>query len=345
MFESYFFDKRATINYRVFRVMKALEKTNFTINKLSQETGLSYSQTYNAFQDIMKDLQAIQAAPENADEELNEVVFQEIGAAVSVDQYRFHLLDQSMGFRFFEYLFKTPAPEVHQFCRDNDLSISTLRRRVDPFKQYIMKHGMHLNSSTWALEGPEMQIRMLILTFFMLAYRGNGWPFSEQAYRDNTAMFDEINGSDTAHWFAPRTSITKQDLLVLAIQNMRIAQGNVLTPNDKLALLFLDDEVRPLPLIFTNEHFPNLSSPQLTAECEFYYFTRCHYLVFGGERTEADKWLTGHFANAAGPIGAFADGMLQSLTRHAQVTSRKPRSRPMKICGSTFTAWHLAIIC
>ncbi len=35
MFEAYFFDKRATINYRVYRVLKALQNTAFTVNKLS----------------------------------------------------------------------------------------------------------------------------------------------------------------------------------------------------------------------------------------------------------------------------------------------------------------------
>ncbi len=62
MFEAYFFDKRATINYRVYRVLKALQNTNFTVNRLSQEAQLSYSQAYNAFQDIIADLQQLKAA-------------------------------------------------------------------------------------------------------------------------------------------------------------------------------------------------------------------------------------------------------------------------------------------
>lgn len=103
MFEAYFFDKRATINYRVYRVLKALQNTAFTVNKLSQEAQLSYSQTYNAFQDIMADLQTMSPKTvSTADEEAFNILAQN----VSVDQYRFHLLNHSMAFAFFDYLFK-----------------------------------------------------------------------------------------------------------------------------------------------------------------------------------------------------------------------------------------------
>ncbi|WP_054722564.1 hypothetical protein [Lacticaseibacillus nasuensis] len=102
MFESYFFDKHMLTNYRVFRVMKALSTSSFTVTRLAEVVGLSYAQTYAAFQAIMKDLQSLGIVPETA---VNEVTFQHIAKAITVDQYRLHLLDQSPSFNLFRYLF------------------------------------------------------------------------------------------------------------------------------------------------------------------------------------------------------------------------------------------------
>lgn len=49
MFEASFFDRHSLINYQLFRAMKTLQQTAMSINTLSRNTGLSYSQTYTAF--------------------------------------------------------------------------------------------------------------------------------------------------------------------------------------------------------------------------------------------------------------------------------------------------------
>lgn len=318
VFESYFFDKRATINYRVFRVMKALQSSNFTINRLSQVTGLSYSQTYNAFQDIMAGLQQMHEKPVKT---TTEVAFTELAGKLTVDQYRFHLLANSMAFQFFDYLFKTEKPDVHDFCKVNQLSISTLRRRIDPFKVYIQAHNITLNASTWALEGSEMQIRLLMLTFFQLAYRGNGWPFSTTNLAQTRATFSTIQAQKAPFLPEVQPNVTKQDLLMLAIQLMRIAQGHVLEETDRLMLLVVGEEEDPLPLIFTSERFPALSTPQLAAECAFYCFTRIHFISIENTLSARDQWLLDHFAATDNLVARFAGGMLDALCNAAQPDS------------------------
>lgn len=52
MFEASFFDRHSLINYQLFRAMKTLPQTTLSINALSRATGLSYSQTYTAFQTV-----------------------------------------------------------------------------------------------------------------------------------------------------------------------------------------------------------------------------------------------------------------------------------------------------
>ena len=56
MFEASFFDRHSLTNYQLFRAMKTLPQTTLSINALSRATGLSYSQTYTAFQTVLVQL-------------------------------------------------------------------------------------------------------------------------------------------------------------------------------------------------------------------------------------------------------------------------------------------------
>lgn len=56
MFEASFFDRHSLINYQLFRAMKTLQQTTMSINTLSRNTGLSYPQTYTAFQTVLAQL-------------------------------------------------------------------------------------------------------------------------------------------------------------------------------------------------------------------------------------------------------------------------------------------------
>ncbi|MFD1431456.1 helix-turn-helix domain-containing protein [Lacticaseibacillus yichunensis] len=311
MFESYFFDKRAMINYRVFRVMKALEDTNFTVNRLSAETQLSYSQAYNAYQDILNGLARLSGQPADATAE-----FSTLSAGVTVDRYRFQLLQDSMAFQFYDYAFRTQTPNVHDFCKNRDYSISTLRRRIDPFKTYLQSLGLSLNASTWALEGDELQIRLAMLTFFQLAYRGAGWPFASQNLQVVQGLYQSISEDASQQWFpAPRTA-TKQILLTLAICWMRIQFGHVLPPKAKLTKLFADKDARPLPMVFTSERFPELNAVALTTECAAYYFLRLHFLTIEDTPDALDNWMIDQFDEKTDPVGAFAAGLINTLQTH-----------------------------
>ena len=66
----------------------------------------------------------------------------------------------------------------------------------------------------------------------------------------------------------PVEPMSKEALVVLAIQLMRIKQGHPLLPNRRMQLLFSGHEDLP-DLIFTSEQFPNLSDSQLNSEKQF----------------------------------------------------------------------------
>lgn len=95
MFEASFFDRHSLINYQLFRAMKTLQQTTMSINTLSRNTGLSYSQTYTAFQTVLAQLNQILP-----DKKIDESSFAAVLPDVSIDRYRFSLLKNSLPLNF-----------------------------------------------------------------------------------------------------------------------------------------------------------------------------------------------------------------------------------------------------
>jgi hypothetical protein len=293
----------------VYRVLKALQNTDFTVNRLSQEAQLSYSQAYNAFQDIMSDLQAM---TDSTVPIADEVAFQKLGEAVTVDEYRFHLLKDSMAFNFFDYAFKADSPDVHEFCEQNDLSISTLRRRVEGFKVYLQSKGVTLNTSTWAPEGNELRIRMVLVNFFILAYRGVGWPFGDAHYHETVALAKQLHDCAPEAWFNRPEHDTKQDLLALGVQRLRLTQQHALPEIPRLLALTQAPDLADLPVVLRPA-----APADPVMESAYFYFSRIHFLSLQGHMTWTDQWLIDHFQRRADAVAHFADGLLAYLVTQA----------------------------
>ncbi|HAJ53961.1 MAG TPA: transcriptional regulator, partial [Lactobacillus sp.] len=259
------------INYQLFRAMKTLPQTTISINALSRTTGLSYSQTYTAFQTVLVQLNKI--IPDEAVDEAN---FTQFLKRVTLNQYRFALLKDSLPFEFFDDVFKNPHPDFHRFKENHQTSVSTLSRRITPFRDYLADNGVSLNSTTWAIEGDELHIRLAMFTFFMLAYRGAGWPFSAVQEQQAKTLLAEINQVAPTFLLVPVQPMSKEALVILAIQLMRIKAGHALLRNRRMQLLFSGHDDLP-DLIFTQSRFPNLSASELKAEKQFYYFMRMYF--------------------------------------------------------------------
>lgn len=321
MFEAYFYDKHTQTNYHVFRLLKARQHDSFTINRLSLEAKLSYSQAYNAFQDIMTALQAKNA---HGSGPLNETEYARLSADVTVDDYRYFLLSDSMAFRFFDYAFRQSTPDVHQFCSDWGLSISTLRRRIAPFKRYLTSKGLRLNTSTWALEGDELKARMLILTFYNMAYRGVGWPFSERAFQTAKQRYLYLTQGQ-ARLFGPSTTSMKQELLLLAVQAMRIEQGHILAVPDRIPDLFA--EFRAPGTDFPAETLPPLTKVQRQCERNFYDFACWHFISLSHTVSARDQAVMRVLGQPATCAHHFAHGLLSYLQAQCPPADRQEESQ------------------
>lgn len=309
MFEAYFFDKRATINYRLYKSLKAMQGADFTINKLSKYMGMSYQQTYNAFNDIMSDLDVI---AQTKSDEFTEKDFFPLAEGITDNQYRFYLLQQTIAFRFFDQLFQAGSIDVDAFCDVNQISLSTLRRRIDPYRQYLKTVQVDFNMATWLLDGEERHVRFAILTFFQIAYRGNGWPLRTLNVDTVTTAFKEINACTGPFLIGKRVAIQKIDLLILGVQLLRIRQNKVLSPSARMTPMIQGNPEIP-DLIFTADNFPQLSSTTLTAERNFYYFSRSRLFNPGEQLTEEDHHFLDQFNTHDTPIKRFSDGLMNQL--------------------------------
>lgn len=318
MFEASFFDRHSLTNYQLFRAMKTLPQTTLSINALSRATGLSYSQTYTAFQTVLVQLNQMIPA-----ETIDEANFAQFLGNVTINQYRFALLKKSLPFVFFDDVFKNPHPDFHTFKEVHQTSVSTLRRRITPFRDYLADNGVNLNSTTWAIEGDELHIRLAMFTFFMLAYRGAGWPFSAEEEKQAKTLLTVINQTDPDFLLMPVEPMSKEALVVLAIQLMRIKQGHPLLPNRRMQLLFSGHEDLP-DLIFTSEQFPNLSDSQLKAEKQFYYFMRLYFMTVTRQPQKIDRQLLTHFGETDNLVNRFVTGLVDHLNDQLKKTDRQP---------------------
>ena len=310
MFESYFYDKRALTSNRLFKALKTESGPDFTINRLSKKMGMSYQQTYNAFQDIMHDLEVIGQKPQA---DMTESDFAKMAKDITTDQYRFYLLRQSVAFLFYCAIFQDNQIDARKFCEQHNISISTLRRRVEPFRNYLLSVRVNLNTSTWQLEGAELQIRAAMVAFFQISYRGNGWPFEHFPQTYVQHELELINDFGEQFVFVPQPAIQKPDLLQLAIQLMRMTQGNVLTPQPRMQLLVHEKAQDLHPLIYTRTNFPALSSTALVAERDYFYFNQMRKFSVADHLTHDDDLIRACLNQTDNIVKRFADGMLPRL--------------------------------
>lgn len=330
MFESYFFDKHSAIKFRLFQTLKSLNGEGFTVNKLSKTMSMSYQQTYNSFQDVMADLESMQGKASNRakgkkDEKEND--FAALAKTVHVDTYRFYLLQQSVTFSFFNTLFQNDGIDSAKFCKDENISASTLRRRIEPFREFLQEKQIRFDPTTWKLQGTEFQIRMLLNSFYTEAFRGAGWPFTgiDEKFVESALRTIDDRAAEIGWPKVPYAS--KQLLVDLAIQLLRISQHEYFIVNPRLQNLmrhFRDytDPTKPLDhLYFTKTNFPHLVDRVLDSERDYYFFTRASLLTSGVNDNQVDRILRGFFRSFDNPVTDFVDQMIATLTKNLAPSS------------------------
>lgn len=303
LFEEIFLEKAGLQKFQMFRVLTAFDAANLTITDLSNKMGLSYQQSYNIFQELTEDIAAITGKSRAASKK----ALTTAGALpVSVDDYRYRLLEDAVSFQFLDYLVQGNRPSVDRFCAERFISRSTLMRKTAQLRKFLTRYHLKLSLTTPGLTGDEKQIRLFLNAVYWLGCHGAKWPFTSvklpvirQQYEQlATAKSDPIG--------------TIQDLMFWALCRIRMSRGFVIDDCTRFDELF--DGYGPFrPIIYDKKQFSALPSPVLRAETAFFYFFQNKTIQFGPLTTN-DEHLLDYLKGNDGETWQFLVGLSRHLS-------------------------------
>ncbi|WDF82434.1 helix-turn-helix domain-containing protein [Lacticaseibacillus pabuli] len=312
MFENLFFDKRSEVAYRLFKLMKSLSGNSLTVSRLSTLMDLSYPQTYKAHQEVYADLVKINKENLNRDV-TEEATFQELAENISVECYRFFLLQQSLAFRFIDEAFRNDGADIGAFAKAAGLSTATIRRRLDPFRDLMQRNKLYFDQVSWAPRGPEFGLRCLLDTFYYEGYRGGPWPFEKVISQDEARQIYLIINQHKMLGVDQTDVISRGNLIMIGVMKMRLAQGHAVPISTRFDQL-VPYEKNPDNEPFTTTYFPGITERVLTNEMRHYHFVRAVAMSSSPYDTQGGRELREHLHSFANPVDDFVQHVLNELT-------------------------------
>jgi hypothetical protein len=271
----------------------------------------SYSKAQHALNTILLDLAHLQGIPvEDAPAKM--AGFEQLAANISRGQYRQHLLTDSIVFKFFDAVFQGELVDIAQFAAANARSVSTIRRKAEPLRDFLIDKGILYNTKDATISGNEINIRTVLTLFYTDVFDGAVWPFRSVS-REQVVAFcntlqtkrDELGGEHLSY-------IPYDRMVGLAIQLLRMQQQHYYVMNSAVNSLLNGNE--PVdPLIFTSINFPTIHPRTLRAEVNYFYFCEIVRLNYSGTDSCSQQAIRAFFARSNNPVGHLVDKILQVL--------------------------------
>ncbi|KRK33209.1 helix-turn-helix domain-containing protein [Loigolactobacillus bifermentans] len=298
-FEEILMEKASIQKFDMFRHLKSWNSKSFTINDLSRALHLTYQQTYNIFQELLRDMAELD--PESNVKRGRHDVLERQGFRISIDHYRVYLLQQSIAFQFLDYLLQQPHPTITQFCDDYFVSRSTLLRKTTALKKFVGQFGLKFSYSRLDLTGSERNIRLVLFYFYWLIFHGLSWPFKNVAHQD-MIDFQEFVNQPTLEGEVAQA----QEVLMLGICVQRIQTGHLIESHDDFQIQKVAD-AKPIQQALAKLVQTPLTPDRLAEECHFIYFVRATRLSFALQQTQQSETVYHYFEARQDPIWHFMD--------------------------------------
>ncbi|MFL2029770.1 helix-turn-helix domain-containing protein [Loigolactobacillus zhaoyuanensis] len=265
LFEELFLEKADLQKYDMFRVLKSAGANSLTINDISDRLHLSYQQTYNTFQDLLRDMQSLDT---HLDTTLDRhALLSQQTFKVSLDRYRLFLLEQSLVFQFIDYLVQSPDATVGEFCDQHFISKSTLLRKSAPLKHFMAQYSLRFAYTNLQITGDECNIRYFLFIIYWTGFHGIKWPFRNFSETETNQLVSAINSPSTD------TITLLQKKLLLGLTHIRIKHGYLVRNSaafDSLTIHNPDFE----QLTLSAELFADLSNKNRQLETKFFFFAQ-----------------------------------------------------------------------
>ncbi|MDM8212655.1 helix-turn-helix domain-containing protein [Enterococcus hirae] len=335
LFEEIMMDTASWNRYRVFRLLVVLPPDIYTINQLVKHFDFSYQQLYTLLHEVDNDLTAQSA--------FHEHFFIKNGGldtrrlAVTVDDYRYLLVKEGIPYQFLCYLMRDdPQKSVENFCREVEISRSTLGRKLKPLSQYFKQYQLRISYSKLRIVGDETKIRMTLFYLFWFCVKGTYWPFSEEIANFSKFLVQKLQDRFTLS----TTYVGRKELeLFFGISLLRIRQQHFAPYKEKYDRFLSDSADFPMDLAAL--HLPGLPENVIKGESAYLHFLSLFAPIFYriDDPNLARSLRT--FQHQKNPIASLFFAVLEEAKQSNQI--RCPQSLYDCLVGNlmhiTFTAY------
>lgn len=304
IYEQLFLDTSDLQKFQMYRALKTIDESGFTINDLSNKLHVSYQQSYNIFRELLADLEQITGKSSKVEKKR---LMSPSNFPVSIDEYRLFLLEQSLQFQFIDYMAQAVHTNVDTFCADRYISRSTLTRKTLPLRKFLERYDMGISFTSTEITGDERRIRFFLFSFYWFGFHGVRWPITAiQPQRLNDAY---LHIED-----APRSPlIALQEMLFWGICRLRIVRGHLLKPWPRFDKIFTQATLLN-DTVYDADMYAKLTAEQLRSESQFFRFYQLGRMRFS--KTQ-DDWLEmyANVMDSDNPIRTYTDHLTDFLEK------------------------------
>lgn len=306
LYEELMMDSVTLTKFNLFkRLVMSPMTSNYPITRLSKELSLNYQKTAAAVNELNKDLLYLHNEQTSLLKKPGRVNTTDL--LVSIDDYRYFLLEQSIPFQYLLYILNHSNPTIEDFCHRHFVSRSTFSRKMAALKSYLKEFDLRFTYTDASLVGDERVVRATLFNLIWLGTRGAIWPFTVA----QTKCL-EITNAFSTYFPLAKTYLGQLELSYLvAVSLSRMKRKFFATYDNRYNLLMEDNPYYDFTLLEKMIDTPfYLTKEQLKGESGQLFFL-AHYAPFYTLEDQAALQQTlDDFSNKPNVIESFVEGFL-----------------------------------
>lgn len=274
LYEELMLEPASFTKFSIFKFLtRNQQQEDFPIHQLADEMDLNYQQTAIFLSEINKNIQAISKSQPSILTKAGKIDLPKL--VVTIDDYRYFLLKESIPFQFIVYFLNASHPTLDQFCEQHYVSRSTVARKMAPLKKHVKKFNIRFTFTESNLTGDERIVRVALFNALWLATRGNFWPFTVPQ-----AEVERLTKNVSKYFPLSNTYLGSRELTYFAaIFICRTSKKFFVEYDKRYDFLMKDNPYYDFDHLKHEAPFCYLPNEQAKAECSFIFFL-AHYSPF-----------------------------------------------------------------
>lgn len=273
LYEKLMMDSAMLTKFNLFKRITQIKQSEYAIQQLADEMSLNYQQAVSFLSEIDQETGAIDSKQKSFLTKAGKI--NSLNLLVTIDDYRYFLLQSSIPFQFILYFLNYPNPTIDDFCKRHYVSRSTVDRKMLPLKKHVKKFNLRFTYTEANLVGDERIVRVALFNTLWLGTRGSFWPFKVK--REHVEkMLENIS----KYFPLSKTYLGSKELTYFAaIFLCRTMKKIFVAYDERYNFLMKDNPYYEFEQIEQANPFRFLPPKQRHAECSFIFFL-AHYAPF-----------------------------------------------------------------